>query len=61
MGRCVHKRVGQTKTRSPSSALLPFFGWEGSPTKTDCRKKGTLILTSLLEDLDDTMEVSFGE
>ena len=35
--------------RSPSSALLPFF-WEGSPTKDD-RKKGTLILTSLLEDL----------
>ena len=24
---------------------------EGSPTKTDDRKKGTLILTSLLEDL----------
>ena len=36
--------------RSPSSAVLPFFG-EGSPTKVDCRKKGTLILTSLLEDL----------
>ena len=30
-----------------------FFGWEGSPTKIDCRRKktGTLILTSLLEDL----------
>ena len=27
-----------------------FFGWEGSPTKIDNRKKGTLILTSLLED-----------
>ena len=42
-------------TRSPkgsSSALLPFFGWEGSPTKIDYIKKGTLILTSLLEDLD---------
>ena len=37
-------------TRSPSSALLRFF-WEGSPTTIDCRKKGTLILTSLLEDL----------
>ena len=28
-----------------------FFGWEGSPTKIDYRKKGTLLLTSLLEDL----------
>ena len=30
--------------------FYPFLG-EGSPTKLDCRKKGTLILTSLLEDL----------
>ena len=30
---------------------LFFFGWEGSPTKIDYRKKGTLVLTSLLEDL----------
>ena len=30
----------------------PFFGWEGSPTKIDYKKKvGSLILTSLLEDL----------
>ena len=36
--------------RSPSIADLPFFG-EGSPTKIEYRKKGTLILTSLLEDL----------
>ena len=34
-------------SKSPGSALLPFFlGGE-----IDCRKKGTLILTSLLEDL----------
>ena len=37
-------------------AVVPFyrvfFGWEGSPTKIDDNKKGTLILTSLLEDLD---------
>ena len=38
-------------TRSPSSALLLFFG-EGFPTKINYRKKGTLILTSLLEELD---------
>ena len=38
---------GGTLTRSPSSALLPFFGG-GFPYY---RKKGTLILTSLLEDL----------
>ena len=24
--------------------LTPFFGWEGSPTQIDFRKKGTLIL-----------------
>ena len=35
----------------PSSALLPTFLGEGFPTKIDYRKKGTLILTSLLEDL----------
>ena len=32
--------------------LTPFFGWEGSSTKIDYSKKvGTLILTSLPEDL----------
>ena len=36
--------------RSPTSALLPFVGG-GSPTKIDYRKKGTLILASLLEEL----------
>ena len=36
--------------RSPSSALLPFLG-EGSPTEIDYRKMGSLILTSLLQDL----------
>ena len=30
--------------------FYPFFG-EGSSTKIDYRKNGTLILTSLLEDL----------
>ena len=32
---------------------MPFYPslGEGSPTKIDYRKKGTLILTSLLEDL----------
>ena len=30
--------------------FYPFLG-EGSPTKLDYRKKGTLILTSLLEEL----------
>ena len=36
---------------SPSSALLPSFEG-GSSTKIDYRKKGALIPTSLLEDLD---------
>ena len=41
------------KARSPSSAPShPFFGWEGSPNKIDYIKKGTLILTSLLDDLE---------
>ena len=34
----------------PVVPFYPFLG-EGSPTKIDYRKKGTLILTSLLEDL----------
>ena len=38
---------------SPTSALsLPFFGWEGPPTKIGYRKKRTRILASLLEDLE---------
>ena len=46
---CLGERFYSKTSRSPSSAL--FFG-EGSPTKIDYRKKvGTLILTSLLEDL----------
>ena len=36
--------------------FLPTCLGEGSPTKIDYRKKGTLILTSLLEDLDWTKE-----
>ena len=40
-------QAGLTQSRSPSSALLAFCGWEGSPPKIDYRKKsGTLILTS---------------
>ena len=31
--------------------LTPFFGWEGSPTKIDYRKRGTLSNLSSLEDL----------
>ena len=40
-------------TRPPSSGLLPFFWGEGSPTKIDYSKSGTLIVSSLLEDLGD--------
>ena len=32
------------------AGCYPFLG-EGSPTKLDWRKKGTLILSSLLEDV----------
>ena len=41
-------------TFSGSPSIVPFltpFSGEGSPAKIDHRKKGTLILTSLLEDL----------
>ena len=53
-GRC-QRRYQQIwhveSSRFPSSArLITLFG-EGSPTKIDCGKKGTLVLTSLLEDL----------
>ena len=47
------------RSRCPSSALLPFFG-EGSTTKIDYREKGTLVLTSLLEDLLEDLETFFG-
>ena len=43
------------KARSPSSGLWPFCGWEGSPSKIDCRKRGALILTSLLENLEGVL------
>ena len=43
----------------PVVPLYPFFGG-GFPVKVDYRKKGSLILTSLLEDLDCTCWV-FGD
>ena len=46
--------VAWTLYLGPHSNWYPFtvsFFGEGSPTKIDKRKKGTLILTSLLEDL----------
>ena len=42
--------VAQMGLGPPVVPFYPFLG-EGSPTKIDCRRKGTLILTSLLEDL----------
>ena len=38
-------------SRSPTANFYTIFWGECSPTKMDYRKKGTLILTSLLEDL----------
>ena len=38
------------KLGRPVVPFFPFWG-EGSPTKIDYSKKGTLIPTSLLEDL----------
>ena len=42
--------LNQPPLGPPVVAFYPFLG-EGSPTKLDYRKRGTLILTSLLEDL----------
>ena len=53
-GFAVHfqKQIHRFLSRSPSSALShPFFGLEGSPTKIDYKKVGTLILSAPLEDL----------
>ena len=49
--------INDASLGAPSSALFPFFG-EGSPIKIDCRKKGSLFLTSLLEDLDRFFQFS---
>ena len=43
---------GLSRLGPPVVPFCPFLG-EGSPSKIDYRKKGTLILTSLLEDLGD--------
>ena len=43
------KRAEGSSLGPPVATFYPFFG-EGSPTKTDYRKKGTLILSFLLED-----------
>ena len=52
-GQPAARRSGGTATRSPSDwcQRLPFLFWtrEGFSTKIGYRKKGTLILTSLLD------------
>ena len=50
--RSVNVKKRKNKPRSPSSALLSPFSGEGSPTEIDYREKGTLIIPSLLEDLE---------
>ena len=47
-----HTRTKYDYMLGPPVVPFPPSLGEGSPTKTDYRKKGTLILTSLLEDLD---------
>ena len=50
---------GKTVSRFPSSAFYPFLG-EGSPIKINYRRKsGTLILISLLEDLDVQWQINY--
>ena len=48
-GLAIPSTEGGSVTRSVSSALSPFFGG-GFPYQSGLQKKGTLILTSLLED-----------
>ena len=51
MGTVCHTGRTSEWIGPPVMPFYPFLG-EGSPTKIDYRKKGTLILTFLLEDLD---------
>ena len=52
--------TGKPKLGPPVGPFDLFCGWEGSPTKIDeTEKKGILILTSLLEDLEKEA-TSFG-
>ena len=49
--------------RSPSNwcpFAVPFLG-EGFASRIDCGKKGTLVLASLLEDLECPLAGSIGE
>ena len=41
----------------PIVPFSPLFWGAGFPTKIDYRKKGSLILTSLLEDLSQSLSV----
>ena len=43
-----HASLGLLGPRAIRALSLPFFGWEGSPSKIDYRKKITLTLTSSL-------------
>ena len=49
LSNCSH--LNYCNTRSPLAPFCPYLA-EGSPGKIDYRKKGTLILTSLMEDLE---------
>ena len=45
------KRYGGSNKLGPPVVPFHLFFWEGSHTKIGYSKKGTLIVTSLLEDL----------
>ena len=56
--------AGSVFRTHPGPPVAPFyrffFGWEGSPTKIDYRTRmGTLILTSLLENLGTLIHLRF--
>ena len=55
--RDVPGRHGENTSAKAGPPVVPFYPFsflgEGSPTKTDYRRKGTLILTSRLEDLEN--------
>ena len=53
MQKGMRGRLAKVFLGPPVVQALPFF-WEGSPAKIDYIKKVTLILTSLLEDLEGT-------
>ena len=60
VGKICWEKSSQTRSPKVPDLTHLFFGWEGSATKIGHRKKGTLFLSSLLEDLEEFLESCLG-